>query len=182
MRQFQCRFVNSKRMLFARMMTVWVLMATGLAASAQQPGDAPEAQANGDAPVFESRTRELQDRIAALDAIDPLQPEVLNVRLDYARLLHQESIAECLPHLQTAEQVLAPVLGADASETITWPDGPGDALSLLQTIQNTQGRCAKDEAVARTAFEAAIRSGERAVELLRGNWNFEEMAIAQFNI
>ena len=164
------------------MMTVWVLMATGLAASAQQPGDAPEAQASGDAPDFESRTRELQDRIAALDAIDPLQPEVLNVRLDYARLLHQESTAECLPHLQTAEQVLAPVLGADASETITWPDGPGDALSLLQTIQNTQGRCAKDEAVARTAFEAAIRSGERAVELLRENWDFEEMAIAQFNI
>ena len=61
-------------------------------------------------------------------------------------------------------------------------DGPGDALSLLQTIQNTQGRCAKDEAAARTAFEAAIRSGERAVELLRDNWDFEEMAIAQFNI
>ena len=159
-----------------------MLMATGPAAPAQQPADSPAAQETGDAPDFDTRTRELRARIAALDAIDPHQPEVLNVRMDYARLLHQESTADCLPHLQAAEQALAPVLGAAASATIAWPDGPGDALSLLQTIQNTQGRCAKDEAAARTAFEAAIRSGERAVELLRENWDFEEMAVAQFNI
>ena len=166
----------------ARIIAGWLLMTPGLAGAAQPPASSPAIQETGDAPDFETRARELRARIAALDAIDPLQPEVLNVRMDYARLLHQESTAECLPHLQAAEQALAPVLGAAARATIAWPDGPGDSLSLLQTIQNTQGRCAKDETAARASFEAAIRSGERAVEMLRENWDFEEMAVAQFNI
>jgi tetratricopeptide (TPR) repeat protein len=131
---------------------------------------------------FEQQSRQFQERIAALEAVDPLQPQALNARIDYARLLHGASIADCLPELQTAERVLAPALNADPSATLAWPDGPGDAMSLLQTIRNTQGRCAEDEAGSRAAFESAIATGQRAVEMLRDNWDFEEMAIAQFNI
>jgi tetratricopeptide (TPR) repeat protein len=131
---------------------------------------------------FERQSREFQERIAALDAIDPLQPQSLDARIEYARLLHSASIADCLPELQTAEQVLAPVLSADPGAILAWPDGPGDAMSLLQTIRNTQGQCAEDEAGSRAAFESAIATGQRAVEMLRDNWDFEEMAIAQFNI
>jgi tetratricopeptide (TPR) repeat protein len=140
------------------------------------------AQAADVAPDFEQQSKEFRERIAALEAIDPLQPQTLSARVDYARLLHQASVVDCLPHLQTAEQVLAPVLNAGAGATLAWPDGPGDAMSLLQTIQNTQGQCAEDEAGSRAAFESAILTGQRAVGLLRDNWDFEEMAIAQFNI
>jgi len=155
-----------------------MLAAAALIASAQEPAGAPEAAA----PAFDAQAKALQERIAALEAVDPLQPQALNARMDYARLLHEEAMPDCLPHLQAAEQVLAPVLAVPASATIAWPDGPGDALSLMQTIQNAQGQCARDEAAARVAFEAAIRTGSRAVEVLRDNWDFEEMAIAQFNI
>jgi hypothetical protein len=58
----------------------------------------------------------------------------------------------------------------------------GDALSLLQSIHNTRGQCAPDEAATRAAFQAAIATGRRAVETLRENWAYEDMAIAQFNI
>jgi tetratricopeptide (TPR) repeat protein len=131
---------------------------------------------------LERQAKEIQERLAALETVDPLQPQALSARIDYARLLHQSSIDDCLPQLQTAEQVLAPVLTAKADATLAWPDGPGDAMSLLQTIRNTQGRCAEDEAGSRAAFQSAIATGQRAVELLRDNWDFEEMAIAQFNI
>jgi tetratricopeptide (TPR) repeat protein len=131
---------------------------------------------------FEQQSREFRERIAALEAVDPLQPQALNARIEYARLLHTASLADCLPELQTAERVLSPVLNADRSATLAWPDGPGDAMSLLQTIRNAQGQCAEDEAGSRAAFESAIATGLRAVELLRDNWDFEEMAIAQFNI
>jgi tetratricopeptide (TPR) repeat protein len=131
---------------------------------------------------FEQQSRDFRERIAALEAVDPLQPQALNARIDYARLLHGASVADCLPELQTAELVLSPVLNADPGATLAWPDGPGDAMSLLQTIRNTQGQCAEDEAGSRAAFESAIVTGVRAVELLRDNWDFEEMAIAQFNI
>src|SRR5688500_12782166 len=152
---------------------VFGLAALCLVASAEEKVEVPE---------LATQSKEYRERLAALDAVDPLQPEALNLRMDYARLLHQASVADCLPDLQSAEQLLAPVLGAAQNATIAWPDGPGDAQSLLQTIQNAQGQCAKDEAAARRAFESAIRTGERAVELLRENWDFEEMAIAQFNI
>ncbi len=131
---------------------------------------------------FEQQSREFEERIAALDAIDPLQPQALDARIEYARLLHGASTADCLPELQTAERVLAPVLNADPGAILAWPDGPGDAMSLLQTIRNTQGQCAEDEASTRAAFESAIATGQRAVAMLRDNWGFEEMAIAQFNI
>jgi tetratricopeptide (TPR) repeat protein len=143
------------------------------------PADAQPVESAAD---FEHQSREFRERIAALEAVDPLQPQALNARIDYARLLHGASVADCLPELQTAELVLSPVLNADPSATLAWPDGPGDAMSLLQTIRNTQGQCAEDEAGSRAAFESAIATGQRAVELLRDNWDFEEMAIAQFNI
>ena len=143
------------------------------------PADAQPVEAALD---FEQQSREYRERIAALEAIDPQQPQALDARIDYARLLHGASIADCLPELQTAELVLAPVLNADPSATLAWPDGPANAMSLLQTIRNTQGQCAEDEAGSRAAFESAIATGQRAVEMLRDNWDFEEMAIAQFNI
>ncbi|HUG04234.1 MAG TPA: hypothetical protein VML92_07380 [Steroidobacteraceae bacterium] len=37
----------------------------------------------------------------------------------------------------------------------------------MQTIRNTQGQCAEDEDGSRAAFESAIATGQRAVELLR---------------
>ncbi|MEX2150740.1 MAG: hypothetical protein WD793_11035 [Steroidobacteraceae bacterium] len=143
------------------------------------PADAQPVEAALD---FDQQSRELRERIAALDAVDPLQPQALDARIDYARLLHGASVADCLPELQTAELVLAPVLNADPNVTLAWPDGPSDAMSLLQTIRNTQGQCAEDESGSRAAFESAIATGQRAVAMLRDNWDFEEMAIAQFNI
>jgi len=180
--------VSNRRSPSVRIAAGAILLTAAIVAQAQEPVAAPgvaaESPGNVESADFEARAHELQARIAALDAVDPLQPEVLNVRMDYARLLQQSSAADCLSRLQTAEQVLAPVLGAsaDANATLAWPDGPGDAHSLLQTIQNARGQCTDDEAAARAAFQAAIRSGERAVELLRENWDFEEMAVAQFNI
>jgi len=165
--------VRAFRYLPVRLPSVVALALIAFAAGAQIPETAP---------AFEQQSKEFQARIAALDAVDPLQPQALDARMEYAKFLHQASIEECLLHLATAEQVLTPVLNADASATLAWPDGPGDALSLLQTIQNTKGRCAEDEAASRAAFTAAIATGQRAVELLRDNWDFEEMAIAQFNV
>jgi tetratricopeptide (TPR) repeat protein len=154
-------------------------LATLMLAMIVWPADAQPVEAAAD---FEQQSREFRERIAALEAVDPLQPQALSARIDYARLLHGASVADCLPELQTAELVLSPVLNAGPSATLAWPDGPGDAMSLLQTIRNTQGQCAEDEAGSRAAFESAIATGQRAVELLRDNWDFEEMAIAQFNI
>ena len=165
--------MSDSRPRYASSAAAWALAATALSAAAQEPSAAPD---------FEVQVKAFQERIAALDAVDPLQPQALGQRLELARLLHGASQQECRPELATAEQVLAPVLGATASATIAWPDGPGDALALLQTLQNTQGQCAADEAASRAAFESAIETGARAVEVLRDNWDFEEMAIAQFNI
>lgn len=128
------------------------------------------------------QSQDFEKRIAELAAIDPLQPDTLDARLDYARLLHQASAEECLPYLDEAESQLVPVLEADPTALLAWPDGPSDAMSLLQTIRNTRGQCAEDADRARAAFEASIATGERAVAMLRDNWDFEEMAIAQFNI
>lgn len=165
--------MNDPRLRSARWTAAWALAAAALAASAQEPAGEPD---------FDAQVAAFRERIAALDAVDPLQPEVLDQRIDFARLLHGASQRECLPQLATAEQVLAPALGATASATIAWPDGPGDALALLQTIQNSQGLCASDEPASRAAFESAIKTGTRAVDVLRDNWDYEEMAIAQFNI
>ncbi|MGH8250967.1 MAG: hypothetical protein ACREVI_09790 [Steroidobacteraceae bacterium] len=73
-------------------------------------------------------------------------------------------------------------LSADPDLLLAWPDGLGDALTLPQTIQNARGQCAADEAGSRAAFASAIATGERAISVLRDNWNFEDMAIAQFNV
>jgi tetratricopeptide (TPR) repeat protein len=131
---------------------------------------------------FARQSQEFEERIAELAAVDPLQPDTLDARLDYARLLQQATAEDCLPYLDAAESQLAHVLAADANALLAWPDGPSDAMSLLQTIQNTRGQCAEDADRARTAFEASIATGLRAVAMLRDNWDFEEMAIAQFNI
>lgn len=143
---------------------------------------AAEAEDLAPAPDLAAQSKDFQERIAALDAVDPLAPAALGLRVEYARMLQQSASADCLPELQTAEQALKPVLDASPDALIAWPDGPGDAMSLSQTILNAQGQCAKDEAAARAAFESSIRTGERAVALLRDNWDFEEMAIAQFNV
>lgn len=140
------------------------------------------AETPSDDAAFAEEAGALERRISELAAIDPWQPETLDARLAYVRLLHEASAGECLPQLDQAEQQLASLIGAERAQLLAWPDGPGDALSLLQTIQNTRGQCAEDEATARKAFESAIATGQRAVELLRDNWDYEEMAIARFNI
>lgn len=147
-----------------------------LAAGARAAGSADEE------PTFESRAAAFERQLAELAAVDPLQPATLEVRIDYARLLHEEAKENCAPHLDAAERQLAPILGAGREQLVAYADGLGDALSLLQTIQNTRGQCAADEAAAQAAFQAAIATGRRAVEALRENWDYEEMAIAQFNI
>lgn len=139
-------------------------------------------EAGSGEPAFEARADELQRRIAELAAIDPMQPETLEARIDYARLLHDQAGPDCAPQLDDAERQLAPVLAAGREHHLAWPDGMGDALSLLQSIQNTRGLCAGSETAARTAFEAAIATGTRAVEVLRENWDYEQMAVAQFNL
>lgn len=136
----------------------------------------------GEAPPFEARVIELERRIADLAAVDPHQPEALEARVEYARLLQEEAKADCAPHLDEAERQLMPILGAGREKLLAWPDGPGDTLSLLQSIQNTRGLCAPDEATSRAAFESAVATGRRAVDALRDNWDYEEMAIAQFNV
>jgi tetratricopeptide (TPR) repeat protein len=152
-------------------------------AMACQPAIAgAEASEDADPADFARQTEEFEQRIAKLAAIDPLQPETLDARLDYARMLHEASVEKCLPLLDTAESQLTLVLSADPDALLAWPDGPGDAMSLLQTIQNTRGQCADDAGEARAAFESSIATGERAIALLRDNWDFEEMAIAQFNV
>ena len=178
--------MGDRRFQPARFVVGLTFTATVLAASAQEPSAASASEAQPEstvpAPDFDAQVKGFRDRIAALDAIDPLQPQVLNERIDFARSLYAASLQDCLPHLETAEKVLAPVLSAASSATIAWPDGPGDALSLQQSIQNAKGQCAKDEPASRAAFQAAIQTGTRAVEVLRDNWDFEEMAVAQFNI
>lgn len=133
-------------------------------------------------PSFETRAAASERRVAQLAAVDPVQPETFEARIDHARLLHVEAQADCAPHLDAAERQLAPILEAGREQLLAYADGAGDALSLLQSIQNTRGQCAADEAAARAAFQAAIATGRRAVEALRENWDYEEMAIAQFNI
>lgn len=147
------------------------------------PADGARADESPDAePSFEARSALLERQIAELAAVDPMQPATLEARIDYARLLHEAAKEDCAPHLDAAERQLAPILGAGREQLLAWADGPGDALSLQQTIQNTRGQCAEDEAAARAAFQAAIATGRRAVEALRENWDYEEMAIVQFNI
>jgi hypothetical protein len=141
-----------------------------------------ESAREGEPADFARQSQEFEKRIAELASVDPLQPDTLDARLEYARLLHEAAVEDCLPYLDAAESQLAPVLEANPSALLAWPDGPSDALSLLQTIQNTRGRCAEDADRARAAYEASIATGERAVTMLRDNWDFEEMAIAQFNI
>ena len=155
-------------------LTVWMTIPAAIAGAES----AEEAEPAG----LARQSQELEKRIADLAAVDPLQPDTLDARLDYARLLHQAAAEDCLPYLDAAESQLAPVLEADANALVAWPDGPSDAMSLLQTIQNTRGQCAEDADRAKTAFEASIATGQRAVAMLRDNWDFEEMAIAQFNI
>lgn len=151
-----------------------------LALAATAPALAQEAPEQ--APSFEARSAELGRRISDLAGVDAAQPAALEARVEYARFLHEAAKAECAPHLDEAERQLAPVLGATREQLLTLPDGPGDALSLLQSIQNTRGLCASDDGSARAAFESSVATGRRAVEALRGNWDYEEMAIAQFNI
>ena len=159
----------------ARVALTALLFIPAAVAGAESAAEAPPAD-------FARQSQEFEERIADLAAVDPLQPDTLDARLDYARLLHQAAAEDCLPYLDAAESQLAPVLRADAHALLAWPDGPSDAMSLLQTIQNTRGQCAEDANRARTAFEASIATGLRAVAMLRENWDFEEMAIAQFNI
>lgn len=151
-------------------------------AAAGPAGAASEEPAEPAEPAFEERVADMQRRIADLAAVDPMQPDALEARLDYARLLHGEAASGCAPHLDEAERQLAEILDAGREHHLVWPDGLGDALSLKQSIQNTRGLCADDEASARAAFEAAIATGVRAVEVLRENWDYDEMAIAQFNL
>jgi tetratricopeptide (TPR) repeat protein len=162
-----------------RVLTRLVAIAIACAAT---PALAESAAPDDEPGDFESQAREFERRIAELAAVDPLQPDALDARLDYARLLHRAASDECLPLLDDAERQLAPVLAADPKALVAWPDGPGDALSLLQSIQNTRGQCADDEPAARAAFEASIATGERAIAALRDNWDYEEMAIARFNV
>jgi hypothetical protein len=149
-------------------------MALAVAARAAESPD-PE-------PSFEARAAEFERRVAELAAVDPVQPATFEARIDYARLLHDQAQADCAPLLDAAERQLAPILAAGREQLLAYADGTGDALSLLQSIQNTRGQCAADEAAARAAYQAAIATGRRAVEALRANWDYEEMAIAQFNI
>ncbi|HEU0224625.1 MAG TPA: hypothetical protein VFR29_04265 [Steroidobacteraceae bacterium] len=140
------------------------------------------AESADEGPTFESRAAAFERQLAELAEVDPLHPETLETRIAYARLLHDEAKPNCAPHLDAAERQLAPILGAGRGHLIAYADGMGDALSLLQTIQNSRGQCAADEAAAQAAFQAAIATGRRAVEALRENWDYEEMAIALFNI
>ena len=142
----------------------------------------PMAPAAAEPDEIEQKARELEQRVAELSAVDPLQPRALTARLDHARLLQETAGEDCLQRLAAAEQQLAPFLTAGPEALLALPDGLPDATSLLQSIQTTRGQCARDEADARAAFQASITIGIRAVELLRENWDFEEMAIAQFNI
>jgi len=161
--------------LRARIALIALLTGHVAIAAGQPAGEAESAD-------FARQSQEFEERIAGLAAIDPLQPDTLDARLDYARLLQQASADECLPYLDAAQAQLAPLLEADPDALLAWPDGPGHAMSLLQTIHNTRGQCADDFEQARAAFEASIATGLRAVEMLRENWQYEEMAIAQYNI
>jgi hypothetical protein len=161
--------------LGARVALTMLMIAPAASAGAESAGEAAPAD-------FTRQSQEFEQRIAELAVVDPLQPDTLDARLEYARLLHQAGAEDCRPYLDAAESQLAHVLAADANALLAWPDGPSDAMSLLQTIQNTRGQCAEGADQARTAFEASIATGLRAVAMLRDNWDFEEMAIAQFNI
>ncbi|MEX1994049.1 MAG: hypothetical protein WD929_05250 [Steroidobacteraceae bacterium] len=141
-----------------------------------------ESAAGAEPVAFAEQVQGLEQRIAELAAVDPLQPDTLDARVALARLLQDAAVKDCLPHFDAAERQLAPILAAGPEQLLAWPDGLGDTLSLLQTIQNGRGQCADDEASERAAFESAIATGLRAIDRLRENWDFEEMAIALFNV
>jgi len=143
---------------------------------------AAQSEADAKPADLAQQVQELEARIAELEAVDPLQPDTLTARMALARLLQEAAVADCLPHFDAAERQLAPVLAASPEQLLAWPDGQGDALSLLQTIQTARGQCAEDEATARAAFESSIATGQRAIAQLRDNWDFEDMAIALFNV
>ncbi len=161
---------------------VFAFLAACAMAFRVMPATAESAAPDAEPEDFASQAQAFERLIAELAAVDPLQPDTLDARLDYARLLHRAAADDCMPLLDEAERQLAPVLAADPKAMIAWPDGTGDALSLLQSIQNTRGQCADDEPGARAAFEASIATGERAIVALRDNWDYEEMAIARFNV
>lgn len=143
-------------------------------------GPAPGADDGG----FAAEAGEFEERIAMFASVDPLQPATFTERLAYGAFLVANAAdgPDCLPRLVTAEAQAAPILAATAATLLAQPDALPDATALLQSVQLRRGQCTADEAASRAAFQAAIATGLRAVELHRENWNFEQMAIAQFNV
>lgn len=131
---------------------------------------------------FAAQSREFEQRIAMFAAVDPLQPATLAERIGFAAFLVTNAGGDCLPRLAAAEQQIAPVLSAGPGTLVAQPDALPDATSILQGIQHKRGLCTEDAQAARASLEASVATGLRAIELHRENWNFEQMAIALFNV
>ena len=124
---------------------------------------------------------EFRNRIAALERTEPTSPAILNARLDYADLLIAPGAGACGPGLDLAQFQVDLVARNPATE-VMFPDGWGRAADVEYRIHLARSSCSTESSVRARELQLAIEAAQRAGRSYGDAFDYEPMAIAQFNV
>jgi tetratricopeptide (TPR) repeat protein len=117
--------------------------------------------------------------IARLEKSDPLAPEALNARLQYADFLADDTTGDCHARLDGARAQLDAVAARPAAGVLL-PLGPAKLASIAYKIHMGRADCA---AMQRTdELNKALDATRTAAHLYRAGLDYASAAVMQFNV
>jgi hypothetical protein len=139
------------------------------------------AVAAADTSEFLKATNEYEHRIAQLSATDPSFPPALVARLDYGDFLAKQRDANCLAHVDLADQQRA-ALEHNVATSVLLPDGAARLADLKYRVAISRAYCSKGKAKQLQWRQDARVAAEQTMKLYASIHQYLDVAVAQFNI
>jgi len=131
------------------------------------------------APDQEMGAEDFKSAIAQLEAGDPQAPETLNARLDYADFL-AGAPGDCRQRLEKAQSQLDIVAGS-AVAAVVLPVGRARTAGIAYRIHAERASCGNDPVSRQRELGEALDAARHAVDLYRDAFDYQSMAVMQFN-
>ena len=117
---------------------------------------------------------------SVLDSADQNSPETLNGRLAYAQQLVEAAEGDCRQPADAAQAQLN-IVAAKPAFVVAMPLGPARAASIDYRIHAARAACSAEATVQQSEFRAARDAALRAADLYRDGFDYQSMAVMQFD-
>jgi hypothetical protein len=154
---------------------VLVCLLAGVAVAQVPPTPAPQTTA------FDIEREAAEADLTRTRTGDQKMPDYLRAQAQYIRVVLKHAESDCAVRLADADARMKQ-LESNPATPVVLLDAPGAMPALHYAIELARARCATPGAGRTAAFEAARKYAEQAVVGYRSMFDYNQMAIMQFNV